>query len=207
MNKEGQTGTEGQEQAGWVFKPGDAAAAPQQSQQSAQPPQQAGGAQTSAARQPAQPPETVEWTASEFIAHQKGFGWYALWFLAAIAIAGIVYLVTRDFISLAVLLFVAILFAVASAHKPRVLAYRLDQAGLTVGQRFYSYAQFKSFAVVQQGAFATVVLVPLKRFMPSIDIYIPPDNAEKIMGVLSANLPLEPREQGFVDTLAQKIRF
>lgn len=190
-------GTNGQ-QAGWVFEPGGSDSAPQQ---------------TPAPTEPSPTPprsdkaESVEWTGSEFVAHQKSLGWFMMLFLAAAIVAALVYFITKEIFSTAIVVFAAIVFAAAGVHKPRVLAFRLDQSGLTIGQKFYPYGQFKSFAVIEDGAFSSVVFMPLKRFLPPIDIYIPPDNAEKIMEVLSANLPVETRELGLIDTLARRIRF
>lgn len=201
------------QQAGWVFKPGGSAApaeTPQPQPQNQNPPQPAPvvpPAPLQDDRSHAGPKESVEWTASEFVAHQKGGSWYALLFLAAAIVAAIVFLVTREVLSTGVVLFAALVFAVAGAHKPRILAFRLDQSGLTIGQKFYPYSQFKSFAVIQDGAFNSVALMPLKRFMPSVDMYLPPDNADEIMDVLAANLPIETKELGVVDTFARRIRF
>ncbi len=196
MNGEQKSGSTDQQQAGWVFKPGGASA-PQASSVDEHPPQ-AGVSNTG---------DSVEWTASEYIAHQKNTGWYVKVALAAVVVAAIVYLITHDPISTGVVLFAGLVFMVVGARKPRLLAFRLDQGGLTIGQKYYPYSQFKSFAVVQEGPLATIVFTPLKRFVPTVDIYIPLDNGDAILEVLSNNLPLETRKPGLVETAAHRIRF
>lgn len=184
------------QQAGWVFKPDGSA------------PPQGDASRDNQVPQAASPAEgSVEWTGSEYVSHQKNVSWYLQVVLAAVLIAAVVYLITRDVLSAAVVLFAGFIFMLAAARKPRVLAYRLDRGGLTIGQKYYPYGQFKSFAIVQQGPLATIVFMPLKRFMPTVDVYIPPDNAEAIVEVLSNNLPLETRTPGIVDTFAHRIRF
>lgn len=184
----GDKGQSASQPAGWVFKPGGSVN-----------PDDAGHTNSSQ--------DLVEWTASEYVAHEKSIGWHLWLVAAAVIVAALVYLITRDTISTGVVLFAAVVFAVTAARKPRVLAYRVDQGGLTIGQKYYPYSQFKSFAVLQEGAFFTLSFLPLKRFSPSVDIHVPPDNAEAIMNVLTNNLALEPRRQGLVDTLTHRIRY
>ncbi|HZM63554.1 MAG TPA: hypothetical protein VFB59_00290 [Candidatus Saccharimonadales bacterium] len=181
------------EQAGWVVT------ANQQTPNNAQPSAQTARPQSSG--------DMVEWTASEYIAHQKSAAWYVKVIFFALLLACLVYFITRDVISTFVILFAGLVFSVAGARKPRTLAYRLDQGGLTVGQKYYPYSQFKSFAVVEQGPLTTVMLLPLKRLLPSVDIYAPPENVQAIGDILTEHLPLEVRKPGVVDTFAHRIRF
>ena len=191
-NKRGST----DQQPGWVFKPAgsDNTASSEATDHSP-------------ARETVETKDSVEWTASEYVAHQKTASWYVQLFLATVVVAALVYVITRDTMSTGVMLFAGLVFAVVAARKPKVLAYRLDQGGLTVGQKYYPYSQFKSFALMQEGPLATIIFMPLKRFNPSVDIYIPPDNADAILEVLSNNLPFETRKPGLVDTFAHRIRF
>jgi hypothetical protein len=151
--------------------------------------------------------ETVEWTASEFIAHDKSFGWYALFSLAAIALASLLYLLTRDVVSTVGVSIMAIILIVVAGRKPRVLSYRLDGSGLKAGARFHSYGEYKSFAVINEGPFWSLVLLPLKRFSLPQSLYLAPDQEEEIVKVLGDHLPLEQRELGWTDQLMRKIRF
>ncbi|MGH7158295.1 MAG: hypothetical protein ACREGD_04495 [Candidatus Saccharimonadales bacterium] len=187
----GNNGRQAGQQAGWVFSPGGAGV------QSTDAPRQSDEAQKS----------SVEWTASEYVAHEKHTAWYVQVLLATVVVAALVYLITRDVISSGIIVFAGVVFAVAAARKPRVLAYRVDAGGLTVGQKYYPYTQFKSFAVMAEGSLATVVFMPHKRFAPSIDVYVPPENANAIIAVISGSLPIVNRKQGMVDTITNRIRF
>ncbi len=184
--------------AGWVFRPGKDAPAGQY----------LAAADTGAA--PAANSEnvgTVEWTASEFIAHSKGAGWYALLALAVLILAALVYVITRDLPATIVIMFIGLVFGVVAGRKPRVLAYRLDGSGVTIGQKFYPYSLFKSFIVQREGPFASIVFLPMKRFMPAANAYVAPEDEERIMNVLTQYLPLEQREAGVFDSLVRRIRF
>jgi hypothetical protein len=151
--------------------------------------------------------EPLSWTASEFIHHQKTAGWYVMLGLAGIILAAVVFLLTRDMISTGVIIFAALIFGFYAGHKPRTLNYKLDDSGLTIGEKFYSYASFKSFAVAEEGAFSSIVLMPLKRFMPSLSLYYEPKDETKITDILALRLPVETHKRDAVDSLMHRIRF
>lgn len=149
----------------------------------------------------------VSWTASEFIAHAKSAGWYTLLFLGAAVAAIGMYLLTKDKVTSTVLVVVALLFGIMAARKPRELNYAVNEAGITVGPKFYPYRNFKSFSVIQEGGVESVWFMPLQRFMPGLTIYFAPDEADKIMQVISSFLPFEPREADLLDRAMHRLRF
>jgi hypothetical protein len=152
--------------------------------------------------------EPIAWSASEFIAHQKSPVWYITLAAVAIIVAAFIFFVTGgDVISTGVILFVAVVLGFAAARKPRTLPYRLDGEGLTVNTKFYDYSQFRSFAVVDDGAFSSIVFMPLKRFMSLLEVYYEPKDEEKIVNLLSERLPLETHKLDPVDQLMRHIRF
>lgn len=153
------------------------------------------------------PAKAVQWTASEFIAHHKTSGWYLLLGGGAVALAGIVFLVTQDKISTAMVAVVAIIFGIFASRKPRELPYSVDNESLHVGDKSYPYATFRSFSVVQEEGVDSIRFMPLKRFMPILSIYFEPQDEQKIIYVLSKYLPVEERQLDAVDKLMHKIRF
>ncbi len=151
--------------------------------------------------------EAVSWTASEFIAHEKAASWYLILAGAAILLAAFIYLLTRDVISVVVVAIFAAVFGFFAARKPRVLTYSLDDGGIHISEKFYSYSDFKSFSVLDEGGISGIWLMPLKRFMPSLTIYYAPDDEKKIMDALSSYLPFEERDHDMVDRLMRRVRF
>jgi hypothetical protein len=151
--------------------------------------------------------EAVSWSASEFIAHHKSAGWYGLLGAGTLIVAALVFLTTKDKISTMAVLFVGAIFGISAARKPRTLGYRVDVAGLTIGQKFYAYDQFRSFAVVEEGAFSSIVFMPLKRFMPLITIYYDPKDEKKIVQLLADRLPLAAHKLDMIEQLMRRIRF
>lgn len=151
--------------------------------------------------------DQVSWTASEYIAHQKSFGWYALLALAALVLAGLTYLFSRDLVSTGLLVVIVIIFGMYGGRKPRTLPYSVDSRGVQIGQRFYAYGQFRSFSVMQEGPFSSIVLMPLRRFMPLMTIYYEPQDEDKIVKVVADHLPLAPHKRDAIDNFMHKIRF
>lgn len=148
----------------------------------------------------------VSWSASEFIAHEKSPLWYlALAGLAAVLVAA-VYFLFHDMVAAFAIIFVAIIFGFLAAHKPRVLAYHIGPEGLSIDNKMYSFGDFKSFGVVNEGAFSSITFMPMKRFMPSLSIYYPPEEEETIVDALSNYLPFAPVTHDLVDRLMHRIR-
>lgn len=149
----------------------------------------------------------VEWSASEFVAHEKGFGWYAGLSVAALLAAALVYVATREIFSVAVIILMAGVLGVAGSHKPRVVEYRLDGRGLTAGKKFYPYSDYKSFIMPDDGPFVSVMLLPLKRFSLPTGAFLAPDSQQKALQLLSEHVPMERRDPGLFDTIMRELRF
>lgn len=149
----------------------------------------------------------ITWTASEYIAHHKTATWYVTLVIIAVAAAGLAYFATKDWITGVSIILIALVFGLSAARKPRVLEYRLDNRGLKIAQKSYSYGIFRSFAVIDEGAFSSIVFMPLKRFMPMVTIYYAPEDENRIVQIIADHLPIEQRKHDAIDALLHKIRF
>lgn len=166
-------------------------------------------AKATEAAETTQDKRAVTWSASEFIAHEKSIGWYALLVLAAIALAVLTYfLSSHDILSVVVIIIVAIIFGAIAGRKPRELHYALDSRGVSVGQAFRPYSEFKSFAKVEEGAVTAIIFLPLKRFIPPLSVYVGQDMEDVVTQAIADHLPFD-QEHGYdaVDRFIQRIRF
>lgn len=185
-----QEGEQGSQQVGWQYtNTGQAATA---------------GSKPEVNKRQSQP---VTWTASEYIDHSKSAGWFVRYILVVVVFIGTIFFLTRDFFSLFLLSVLAIIFAIFAARKPSVLQYRLDGQGIAIGSKFYPINLFRSFAIIEEGAFRSITLLPLKRFMPSISLYYAPDDEAAILEAFSGLLPQETRKQDAIDRFMRRIRF
>lgn len=157
--------------------------------------------------EPSQPPVAdVTWTASEFIAHEKTSMWYITLAGVTLVVVLAIYFLVHDFVAIAALIAVAIIFGFLAAHKPRVLTYSITPAGLSIDRKTYSFSDFKSYGVINEGAFSNITFMPLKRFMPTLSIYYPPEQESAIVDALSNYLPFAPVTHDLVDRLMHRIR-
>jgi len=152
-------------------------------------------------------PQAVSWTASEFIEHPKGVGWYGLLGLVGVGLATADYIVTKDVVSTGVIIITAAMFGVYAAHKPRTQQYQLSPQGLRIGDKLYSFQGFKNFSVTDEGANVSVVFMPLKRFAAPLTIYVSMDLEERVLGYVGAFLPFEQYSGDVMDRLLRRIRF
>lgn len=221
--------------AGWEFHPNDSAepqqpqniqaAAPaaqlvEQTQQAAPAPAANLNLDEAAAIEaalPAQPTEItdepvptgelVQWSASEYIAHQKTAKWYTILIACSVLLSALVYFLAKDIIAVVFIMLIALVFGMAAARKPRVLDYTLDHSGLTIAGKVYHYGNFRSFAVIDEGAFSSIAFIPIRRFMPMLSIYYAPEDEDRIVRALAERLPMEQRKRDAFDTILHKIRF
>jgi hypothetical protein len=157
--------------------------------------------------QSAQGPQEATWSASEFVDHNKSLNWYISLAAITLAIDVFLYFWTHDFVSIVAVSAMAALLGVMGSRKPRVLDYRLDNAGLTIGSTFHPYAEFKSFAIMEDGALQSITFLPFKRFMPPVSVFYAPDDQDKITDVLAQHLPMEMRQRDAIDRFSRRIRF
>lgn len=152
-------------------------------------------------------PKPISWTASEFIDHEKPASWFMAVAGIAILLAGLVYLITRDFINAGVVIVVAVLFAASGARRPRTLEYGLSNQAITIGARTYGFHEFKSFAIMEEGAINSIQLFQFKRFSTPITLYFPHDQEQAIVDFIGSYLPSETRSHDPIDRLMRKVRF
>ncbi|MEK7059344.1 MAG: hypothetical protein AAB971_01155 [Patescibacteria group bacterium] len=155
----------------------------------------------------AAPVSEITWQASEFVHHDKSPSWYIALMIGSGLVAALIFWLTRDIVSVAVVIVGAALLATYGSRKPRQLDYKLDAQGVQIGQKYRVYNEFRSFSVAPEGAFSSIVFMPLKRFASITTIYFAPEDEEKIVNILSGQLPFEPYQPDAVDKLMKSIRF
>jgi hypothetical protein len=151
--------------------------------------------------------QAVSWTASEFIARQKSAGWYVNLTIAALALAGLLYLLTKDAVSVGAVIVGALFLGIFAARQPRQLEYGIDRHGIKVGAKQYGFQDFKSFSVMSEGSFGAINFMPLKRFSPVLTIYYAPEQEQQIMTILADYLPFEEARPDRIENLMRRIGF
>lgn len=149
----------------------------------------------------------VSWSASEFIEHEKNGSWFAMLVAGAIVLGILVFVLTRQWISLIAIAVLAVAIGFFGNLKPRQLTYAIAPDGITVGDKHFTYDTFKSFAVIDDGPMSSLQLLPQKRFMVPIIMYLDPNQVDDIVGTLGEYLPFEHRERDLTDRISSRFRF
>lgn len=176
-------------------------------EQAAQTPDIAPVGPLEAAVEPEDIPQPISWQASEFVHHEKSMEW----FLSLIGIATILLLVDVFLIkswTFGALIVVMAISAIAVGRRPpRTLNYLVSPGGIQIDEKQFHFHDFRAFGVIQEGAFYSIRLIPVKRFMPTVNVYFPPEHGEEIVDMFGSILPMEKIESDFIDKLVEKIRF
>lgn len=148
----------------------------------------------------------VSWSASEYIDHTHGIGWYAVLAVGTIGLGVGIYFLTKDYFAAGVIAILGVIVGVFAARKPKEITYDISSSGIKVGEKSYNYSQFKSFSLIREGSLSSINLLPLKKFMPPISAYFPPNDEQRIVNSLGNYLPYEERKMDGVDRLTRRLR-
>ncbi|MDR2063576.1 MAG: hypothetical protein LBQ02_02170 [Candidatus Nomurabacteria bacterium] len=147
----------------------------------------------------------IKWEGQEFVVHNRGKGWMAVFVAITLALIGLsIFLQAWTFTALIVVSAVAV---VVYIRRPaRIIRYALNNDGIMAGEDFHDFAEFKHFGVIQDGAHYFIMLVPTKRFKPAVTLYFPEAVGEKLVDELGARLPMEDLKLDAIDRLLRKLR-
>lgn len=157
--------------------------------------------------QPEQNLGAINWVASELASHEKSSGWFVKLTMLAVLAAAIMYLITRDIISTAVILLVGITLGMYAKLKPREMSYSISDEGIMVGNKHFDYADFRSFSVIDDGKAPCLELMAHKRLKLPIFMYFTQADGDRIVDLLGTFLPYEQKEVSAIDKLSSKIHF
>ena len=153
------------------------------------------------------PTQGVSWRAQEFIGGSKNRAWYALVAVGAIVISTIIYFLNHDVITAVIVLIALIGLAYVSGRKPREQDFVVTNEGVGVGQNYYPFQNFRSFAISEDQSATSFILIPLKRFMPAVNVFVPMEYEQAVMAIISGVLPFDQHHVDVVDSLMRRIHF
>ena len=150
--------------------------------------------------------QTVSWEASEYIHRSKDFSWKIIFGIVVLIGVGLaIWAQAWTFAALVVAMGIAM--GVFAFRQPKVKRYTLTHEHLQIDEHTYPLAEFRSFGVLAEDAFYSIMLIPTKRFMPAISVYFAQEDGEQIVDILSSHLPLEDIEPDIIDTIMRRLHF
>ena len=158
--------------------------------------------------QPSQVAEgSYAWTAAEFVAHHKTPQWFVAFAAVCFIIIAAVFFITKDVTAVLALIVGAVAVGIFAGRAPRDQQFQIDDEGFSIGQRRFSFAQFKSFSVIHEGALSSVQFLPLKRFAPYTTIYFGPNDEDQVLDRVEDALPYVEHAGDAIDRLLRRVRF
>lgn len=160
---------------------------------------------------PYTPPSHVEddilsWEASEYVHIDKGRSWLIGLTIIVLILVGIsLWLQEWTFAVLVVVMGVAM--GVFAFRRPHVLHYTLTHDGVQIADKLYHYKDFRAFGILEDGAFYTMTLIPVKRFAPALSVYFAEPQGDKIVDIVGEHLPMEKIEPDLIDVVMRRLRF
>ncbi|HWB39306.1 MAG TPA: hypothetical protein VG604_03645 [Candidatus Saccharimonadales bacterium] len=151
--------------------------------------------------------DSINWVGPEFIASEKPGGWYAGLLVVTLVFAALLFLLTGSIITVAAVIVGGLMVGVYGAREPRQLEYRLGASSLSVGNRHFSYENFRAFSIIKDNGIASIDFMPLKRFSPILTVYFHPDDEQVIAKLLSNRLPYQDRNPDAIERLMRRLHF
>ena len=153
-------------------------------------------------------PQSLNWEAPEFDAHEKSRGWHA----ALFGISGILILLMALFKNYTAAAFFGIAGAVLYLYgnkEPRVLTFTISGKGVEVAGRLYPYDSLRSFWIFYDPHMrrSEVSLRSNKTLMPYIRVPLGSTNPATVHALLSRFIPERKHADSVADTLSRKARF
>jgi hypothetical protein len=150
--------------------------------------------------------ETISWEASEYIDHHRDGAWFAGLIGVALVLVLISVFVIKNYYFTVLIIVMTIAIITYSQRPPRVIKYLLNEQGITIGQKFHAFEEFRSFGVIQDGAMYCVRLLPVGRFNQDATIYFAENDGENIVDILGSVLPMENVQFDFIDNILRRLR-
>lgn len=150
--------------------------------------------------------EPVHWQAHEYIHHDKTPFWFVVFAILALALTAAAIFIIQS-VTFAILVPVMAAALLVYTHRPpRLLDYTISAKGLYVNDHLYPFSDFKGFGVIHDGEEYSIMLIPVKRFMPGVSVYFPEEAGEAIVDMLGARLPMQELHLDMVDRVIRKLR-
>ena len=150
----------------------------------------------------------IEWEAKEYIAREKSGAWY-IWMVVVVAVlsGAAIWLSGVDSWSFIMLVVVAaVALVIYGNREPRMIKYALSSKGIKEEEKFYNFAEFRSFGILKEGKNFSIVLTPRKRFALRMTVYFPEDKGEEIVDEFGKRLPMEAVNLDLFDKIVKILR-
>lgn len=150
--------------------------------------------------------EPVQWQAAEYHHHEKNTPWFLVFGIVVVVLIAVAVFVIKSWTFAVLIPVMAVALAVFSRRPPRMMDYVLSSKGLYINDTLHNFSEFKGFGVIHDGDEYSVMLIPVRRFQPSVSVYFPEDAGESIVDMLGVRLPMQPLQLDAFDKIVRALR-
>lgn len=147
----------------------------------------------------------LRWTGTEYLHQERSAIFFVVIGIVAVLLTLLAIFLLHSYTFAFLVPVMAIALVVYVRRPPETLQYVLSHKGLHIGEKLFTYDQFKAFGVVSHGNQHSVVLVPRKRFQIAQSIYFPEEIGEKLVDFLAARLPMKEITPDVVDRFLARL--
>ena len=151
--------------------------------------------------------QSFSWIGPEFISFDKSSTWYLAFVTTSILLGALIYFLTKDVISAATVVIAIAIVGGYSLRKPKNISYLVSESGVVIGNKSYSFEEFRSFTLNEEGKYLNITFLPLKRFATASGIFYEGQEADNLINFLSDRLPQEQHKPDLLDIFMQRIKF
>jgi hypothetical protein len=113
----------------------------------------------------------------------------------------------QQWITIVLLVIMAIAISVWASRKPKVLIYRITNYGVEVENRKYLFDDFRAYYKYMDYNQPTLDLVPSKRFGTLVSLPLATQDANEIEATLSQMVPVIEHKEDIADKIFRRLRF
>lgn len=148
----------------------------------------------------------VSWHAPEGIQVHRPSGWYVAMVVVVMALMALAIFIFKSW-TFALLVPIMAAALVVLRTKPIVnINYSISPKGVYVADKLHDFSEFRAFGLAKEGEQNSAVLLPVKRFSPSLTIYFPEEQGEVIVDMLGSRLPMQEIAPDAIEKLIRIIR-
>jgi hypothetical protein len=144
-------------------------------------------------------PQTIAWQDYEFPVRVKSKKWF-LKIIAATAIIGaILFILSRDYVTIIALIVGVLVLIAYSFRKPKITNFTVNKQRITIGKHQFSFMDYNAYFMKEYENHNAIVLIPYKRFAPSVTIYIKDEYVDQVVDLISEIIPIGAEPFNMID--------
>lgn len=141
--------------------------------------------------QKAEPKKTgsaISWVAPQMVNAPKSSLWY--WIISIIALGlAIAFFFMKSYLGMVVVIIAPIVFYLMNRGKNPEIKYKIDQAGIMIGEKTYPYNNLKSYWISDEYPYAILYVETTKKLLPPLTIHLTNVSPEQVNNLMSQHLP------------------